>query len=279
MSAVIIKGCGFFCPRFPSLEHWQKQAASESAALPSGDFIDKRNKRRASTCTRAIADAYGEALAQSGFAADEVASVFGSALGEAKVMVEILHQIFAQQKAVSPMRFAVSVHNAASGIITTTSKNHGFTTSVGADFDTPAMALLEGLSLVRTMNKPVVVVCGDEAVPLDLDPSDGWDLMAAAVVLAPAQPGEGGLELRYVGSGVEPVEPWAELAPELARNPQAGMLDLVDAVLRRRQGVLRLDRGRGRGYAVEIRELEGESTLFDVTSDPSGSSPTGELTP
>ncbi|HTE05186.1 MAG TPA: hypothetical protein VK824_03240, partial [Planctomycetota bacterium] len=128
---------------------------------------------------------------------------------------------------------------------------------------------------------PVLVACADEAAPVDLVPDDQrFDLLAAAVVLAPgaldagevlgasdtrgaraatdvrepvaAAAGACRAQLRLL-LGREPDVAVADLPPALARNPQAGLLDLVAAVLRGASGLVRLDRGGGAGWCAEIR--------------------------
>ena len=45
----------------------------------------------------------------------------------------------------------------------------------------------------------------------------------------------------------------AQLPEAVGYNPQAGMTDLVDAIQRQQDGVLALDRGKGRGYRVTLQ--------------------------
>ncbi|MCA9671217.1 MAG: beta-ketoacyl synthase chain length factor [Myxococcales bacterium] len=257
---VHVAGVGLYATDYPDLGAWSRGAA-QPGCEPAGELIDRRARRRTSALTRALADAYGEALGASGFAADEVAAVFGSALGEAATMIGILDQIYGG-KNVSPMRFAMSVHNAASGVVSTTTKNRGITTSIGADFDTPAMALIEGIGLVAAHEVPVVVVCGDEQAPDDLvqglDLS--WDMLAVALVLAPATGGGDGPLLRVHARtpegaalcALEDEQPPRAVSARLARSPQVGLLDVVAALQRGQGGYVRLDRGRGRGYVAEL---------------------------
>ena len=125
-----------------------------------------------------------------------------------------------------------------------------------ADEDTTAVALLEAIGLVLAGGQPVVVACGDESSPAQLI-SEGrrWSLLAAAVVLAPlGHPGPCRARVRVVRPGLPTLAP-AACAPEVGRNPQAGLLDLIDAVSRGAAGTVRLDRGGGLGYCAEIEPL------------------------
>jgi hypothetical protein len=253
---VAILGCGAFVPGFDGLEGWAAGARSADHDAPKAELVPVRQRRRASVLSKAFSDAYADALEPTGIDGSTVASVFGSAIGEAATMVGLLDQMWGDAAMLSPMRFATSVHNAASGMISIATENRGITTAIGADYDTPAMALLEGFGLVLSRGESVVVCCGDEAPPEDLVPDGaGWGLMTAAIVIAPAAdappksprlsnlaiaPGEAGAPSAF--NGLEGVE----------RNPNIGLLDLAAAVARGEEGVLRLDRGAGRGYSVRL---------------------------
>ena len=82
-----------------------------------------------------------------------------------------------------------------------------------------------------------------------------FDFLSAAVVLAPAK--TPGALCRVTGFGTD--EPatlkGADVTGRLSRNPEIGLLDLVDAVKGARSGRLRLDRGRGLGWSVGIEAL------------------------
>jgi hypothetical protein len=252
MEAAVV-GLGLFAPGHPTLAHFLSEPASSEAQVPKGAFLDPRNRRRASVVTRALADVYGQALEGSGLDVTQVASVFGSALGEAQTMISILDQIFREQGPVSPMKFVTSVHNTAAGLASIASKNQGFATSIGADFDTPAMALAEAMGLAVARGMPAVVACGEEAAPEGLIPdATSWGLFAGALALAPVEAApEGAMRVRAFVEGA-PTVPFADVPPALAQSPVTGMLDLVVALARRNEGFLRLDRGQGRGFTVEL---------------------------
>lgn len=242
-----------YAPGYPDITSWLAGARDETEAPATGALLDKRSRRRASPLTKALADAYGQALSQSGADASTVASVFGSALGEASTMIALLEQMWRGGTALSPMRFATSVHNAAAGVVSIATGNKGFTTSLGADYDTAAMALLEGVALVRTHGTPVLVACGDEASPERLvTEGQGWGTLAVAVALLPAEqapPSQPRLSLP--ARGTPDLAP-PDVPPWLQQNPVVGLLDLASSVARGHVGHLRLDRGRGLGYCVHI---------------------------
>ncbi|MFW6052179.1 MAG: beta-ketoacyl synthase chain length factor [Myxococcota bacterium] len=220
---------------------------------PRGELIEKRARRRCSVLTKALADVYGDALATSGLNGAEVDSVFGSALGEASTMIGLLDQMWREGGPLSPMRFAMSVHNAAAGVVSISTENRGFTTSLGADFDTPAMALVEAMGLVAVRHDPVVVACGDEAAPADLVEEVEWELLAAAVALGPVDVAPPGAPRIRGPLRPDPSLTVVPAGDAVERNPQAGLLDLVRAVRAGAPAMVRLDRGQGGGFYVEVR--------------------------
>jgi hypothetical protein len=253
MSECAVAGTGVYTPRFVGTTAFMQGAADLASPAPTGALLDKHSRRRASQLTKAFADVYQEALEEAGFEATSVAAVFGSALGEADTTIGLLDQLWRGPGALSPMRFASSVHNAASGVVSIGTKNTGFTTALGADHDTPAMALLEGMAFVLTHDTPVIVVCGDEAAPQNLVSGDeGWDFLTCAIALAPADTAPANLPRLAAPAKAAPSVALAELPRGLAQNPVVGLLDLIRALRSGEAGRLRLDRGRGHGYCAQI---------------------------
>lgn len=253
MSECAVAGVGVYTPGFASTAAFLQGVPDRASPAPSGALLDKHSRRRASQLTKAFADVYKEALDEAGFDAATVAAVFGSALGEADTTIGLLDQLWRGPGALSPMRFAASVHNAASGVVSIGTKNTGFTTAIGADHNTPAMALLEGMAFVLTHDTPVIVVCGDEAAPQNLvSGEEGWDFLTCAVALAPAHTAPSSLPRLAAPAKAEPSVAHAELPRGLAQNPVVGLLDLIRALRSGEAGRLRLDRGRGHGYCAQI---------------------------
>jgi hypothetical protein len=250
---VAVLGCGAFVAGFDGLAGFAKGTPSPDHDAPQAELVPLRQRRRASVLSKAVADAYAESLAPTGLDPATVESVFGSALGEATTMVGLLGQMYGDAATLSPMRFATSVHNAASGMISIATDNRGMTTAIGADYDTPAMALLEGMGVVLSRKRSVVVCCGDEAPPEDFVPPDvGWSLMTASIVIGPVDhapidaPRLSRLTIAPADLEAPPV------TDSIARNPNIGLLDLVVAISQGAEGVLRLDRGAGRGYSIRL---------------------------
>jgi hypothetical protein len=241
MSSVHVAGASVVCTGW---------AGAREPAAVSGELLDKHSRRRASELTKACADVYRDALLQASLPPLEVAAVFGSSLGEASITIGLLEQLWNGPGMLSPMRFAASVHNAAAGVVSISTKNTGFTTALGADFDTPAMALLEGMAFALVHDTPVIVVCADEGAPSNLvDNDEGWEFLACAVALVPAAEG-----LPRISAPVRGDAGWTipGLPRSLAQNPCVGLLDLIAALRDSAVSKVRLDRGRGHGYTVDV---------------------------
>lgn len=254
---VAVLGCGAFVPGFDGLAGWMRGEASAAHEAPAARIVPMRQRRRASPLSKALADAYADVLETAGLDPVRVASVFGSALGEASTMIGLLDQMWTEGETLSPMRFATSVHNAASGMVSIATANRGITTSLGADYDTPAMALLEGIAMVLSDDESVVVCCGDEAPPEGLIPTGaGWGLMTAAIAIGPLHRAPASSAIL---SDVLLAAGTLELAPvlsALSSNPNIGLLDLVRAIQQGKEGRVSLDRGAGRGFSVRLEAPE-----------------------
>lgn len=251
-----ILGLGLWTPGYADVEAWRAGRFDPELTSTKAPILDRQCSRRASPFAKIVANAFEQAATQAAVDLTEVATVFGSSLGESSVMLKLLDQMYGAPEDFSPMLFAVSVHNAASGLVSISTKNRAFTTSVAADFDTPAMAILEAMGASRDLGVPAVLVCGDEASPVGLVPEDKmFSTLGAAIVLdasdrASASPVLAEIDAPKIAAAT--IAP-AEAEGPLARNPQAGLLDLVDAVVRGRRGRLALDRGAGNGWSVEVR--------------------------
>ena len=245
-----VLGAGLWMPDAPSLASWRDDATTDESA-PTGAFIERRSRRRSSQFTRALADAYAEALETSAADPAEVSAVFGSALGEVSTMVGLLDQMWREAEPLSPMAFAMSVHNAAAGVVSISSANRGYTTSSGADFDTPAMSLFEAFGLVAE-GKAVIVAIGDESVPEKLVRGDaGWCMLTAAIAIGPSGASNAIATISLPSREPADLER-SSLSGPASRNPCVGMIDLIAALRRRVDGRVALDRGRGRGWSVAL---------------------------
>ncbi len=250
---VAIAGLGFWATGFPSVGAWANGTPDAEATKPMGKALDRVNRRRAGPLGRALADVVAEAIAHAGVDMAKVPTVIGSSIGEAATMIGLLDELWRHGNPMSPADFTMSVHNAASGLISIANKNRGMATSLAADEDTPAAALLEGIGLVLTRDTAVVVACADEPAPPTLvQHAPPWAMLASAVVLVPLSSTTKQLATLRIVAGQPPTIARGKFSQVLVDNPQWGLAALVDAVQRGVTGVLALDRGTGRGYGAQV---------------------------
>jgi hypothetical protein len=253
---VAITGLGMYLHGYPSADSWAKQTPlpGDEQPKPSGLAFDRVNRRRASQMGRALGDAALEAMNCANADGRTTPIIVGSSIGEANAMLGLLDKMWREQEPMSPAVFTVSVHNAASGLLSISMKNKGYTTSIAADYDTPAATILEGIGLITDGQDAVVCVCADEASPKNLlERAPNWDMLAAAIVLQRADTENALAHISVEGPSDDRTSidiPFAPLKASHGHNPQVGMADLVDAVQRGQSGTLGLDRGQGRGYRV-----------------------------
>lgn len=252
---VALLGVGMWQVGFPTAQSWLTGIPDATAQKPAGNALDRVNRRRAGPLGRSLADAVAEAMRMAAVDPAQAPTIIGSAIGEAATMIGLLDQMWRRHEPMSPAEFTVSVHNAASGLISICNKNRGMTTSLAADSDTPAAALMEGIGMVLAHGVPVCVACGDEPAPENLaGQAPPWSMLASAVVIGPAdhspQLGEFSIALGPTAT----LRPTAFDAMAIA-NPQIGLAWLVDAVLRGHSGRVPLDAGQGRGYIADLHCL------------------------
>lgn len=152
------------------------RGAPAATLLPSGQ------RRRCSLLTRACAEVVGDVLAQTGLSLSDAALVCGTSLGEIGTTTQLLDMMREGDGALSPMRFAGSVHNTALGQLAIASDHRGASTTVSAGEHTVAMALLEAATQLACHSAHVVLVLADEPLPSPLRPP--YDGLAVALWLS-----------------------------------------------------------------------------------------------
>ena len=95
-----------------------------------------------------------------------VPTVFGSRHGETSISFGLLQQL-SSGAPVSPTRFGLSVHNAASGLFSLAHGNRAPTTSLAGMRDTFFASLLESFVILATQSEvqEVLMVCADASLP------------------------------------------------------------------------------------------------------------------
>jgi 3-oxoacyl-[acyl-carrier-protein] synthase-1 len=223
-----------------------------AGARPEAKLLATRERGRASLLTLMFAECLG------GLAEPEALSllpvVYGSAFGPVHTTLELLEQ--QGRGECSPLRFQASVHNAPAGILSASTRNREFYTSVAGGEHTVAVALLEALCWLHSNPgaPKIAVLVGDEAPPRPLLAED-YQPMSAGFLLSRAGDGLG--QIRWRASFVSEPESVAELSlrhgsdAALRGNPCGSALRVLDALQQGASTTLPLT-GEPRGPVIEV---------------------------
>jgi hypothetical protein len=178
----------------PGISDWAAGAAMlagrqawQEAPLetPAAAFLPPAERRRVGQVVRLALACAHQAVADSGLAAGEIASVFASSDVDAENTHEICVALDQAEPSLSPTRFHNSVQNAVSGYWTILTGSRAPTTMVMGGDEILALGLLEAMAQATTSPRPVLLVVFDVAMPAPLfatRPIDGGG--AVALVLA-----------------------------------------------------------------------------------------------
>jgi predicted hotdog family 3-hydroxylacyl-ACP dehydratase len=220
-----VRSVGFFAPGFRDVDAFAAGSTDPEVTSPR-EVLPARARRGVSLGARMLADVTHQAVERAGFDASTVRTIYASAFGETEAALVLLAMRHQGDGMLSPARFATSVHNAASGLVSIADGNRAFSTSIAGGPETVAMALLEAAALFHDEPAPVVVAFADEPVPTVLDASLGFPPLAVAFGLSDRS--EGALAA-IVDLGRRARSATGE-AP-LPANPIERALPLVRAVL------------------------------------------------
>lgn len=194
----------------------------QGAQRAEASLLPARVRGRSSPAIRMAAHVFGQACAEAGTEPSTIPLVQATAFGEIATTCELLsamHGPEGSDGSLSPLRFAVSVHNAAAGQIAIATGNRGFSTTVSAGRDTPTIGLLEAFALAAQGASTVAVVMVDEAVPPPLSTLGPWQGLAVAFVLRQPAPGVRGPRLSRGGRDRPPSGPPVQIPGPLKQNP------------------------------------------------------------
>jgi hypothetical protein len=185
-------GCAAWSPGLETDEQWAKWSLEprplEREGRPELAFVPPLLRRRCDQLSRmmlfvAHACCPAELL-------PEVNTVFASRHGAFGTMVEMLDEL-AEQRPLSPAAFSHSVHNTQAGLFSIWARNERGSSSVAAGAATFGHGLLEALGMLRAEpDRPVLYVCGDEAIPEPVRAICDHDQGAYALALLLAAQGE-----------------------------------------------------------------------------------------
>ena len=219
----------------------------ESPYAPA--LLPANERRRATAAVRQAFRAAEDAV--TGFAANELASVFASSDADMSVLNRICSALAQSPRVISPTDFHNSVHNAASGYWSIAAQCMSPTTTLAAFDASFAAGMLEAAALVRDLDADVLLVAYDAVAPAPLLAKRPLTVAASvALILGPAV--EGSSRSVSVGIGAD-AETQCSGALEALRvgNPALRALPLLELVARGSPGEVGL-RGTG-GLRVRLR--------------------------
>jgi hypothetical protein len=229
---VQVEGIGVWSPQLTGLAALREALAGQTPAAgparPPAAALSPNERRRAPNSVLVAIEAASQAVAMSGRAAHSLACVFASAHGD-QATTDYLCRVLAQAPTeLSPTRFHNSVHNAAAGywtIATDCRAPSSATCAGGASF---GAALLEAAVLACADQRPVLLVCSDDAGVGPLGEISGCaQAFGSALLLAPAA--AAGVRMRLATTPCAPRHAALPAACQawMRDNPAAAALPLL----------------------------------------------------
>jgi len=241
-------GLGFWTPGFSDAAAYLAGRRDPSVIEPPCKLVSPRHLRFTSTLTRMSVAVFEQAVAGQDLDLKRINVVLASSLGEIQIAVELLDMI-ALEGSGSPARFMNSVHNTAPGHLSIATGSRGVFTAIAGGRQTVSAAFHEALCLLHALaHGDVVVILTDEALPPPLD-IDRYPSMAMGFLLR-SEPVSSIATITGIRSDPS-VEPFPA-GDQLAGNPCAPGLGVLDAVLGRRVGPVRLDMSGDEGWCLDL---------------------------
>ena len=263
MHTACIDGVAFWAP---TLAGWPAARAALRGGPPTGrphrrpspHGLAANERRRASDSVLLALEVAEQALAASGHAAADLASVFTSAHGDLAITDALCRTLAKTPLMLSPTRFHHSVHNAASGYWAMASHCHAASTALAAYEHSFAAGLLEALCLCEADARPVLLAAYDtEACGALVSVNRSRGLLALGLVLAPRPGVCSAWALQWsVGPGDAAPPPLRSAAAQaLAHNAIADGLPLAEALAAGTDTALSLPLGAGLSLHLALRAL------------------------
>jgi hypothetical protein len=221
---------------------------------PRAELLPPAQRRRCSLLSRMVAEVVGATVGDAATLARH-AIVCGTGFGEIATTVELLAMMREGDGALSPIRFAGSVHNAPAGQLAIAAGHRGRSTTVSAGAHTVVAVCLEAMGLLAAGSDAVLAVLADEPMPAPLQPRH--DGLAVALSLS-CEPAPGSVRVRWLGPRRDAPASMRVPAALLA-NPLQSAWCLAQALLpgAAPQPCLRLepDDERGQAHCVAVERL------------------------
>lgn len=241
MRPLYVIGVALWSPGFPNATSYREGRPDPTVDKPPCRVIDARLKRGSSRFANMLGEVVEQAAASAGLALGAVPTFYGSSLGEIETMVTLLRMLYEEEGKLSPTRFKNSVHNAASGLVSIATRNTSFSTAIAGGERSFETTLLEAAAYLDSEGGSAVLAVGDDTPPVPLDSLGTYGALAVAFALATDPPSTSPrFRLSDLCTASSPIATHARIPPELAPNAASAGLELLDAVLSRRAGVVSL---------------------------------------
>jgi hypothetical protein len=189
MTEVDIVGAGIWSQKFGNWEEFQAVLAGsevEAGGALKPELIPARERRRAPAAVKMAVEVMDQACRMAGIDPTDVATVFGSGMGDMQITDYICRTLADAPRMVSPTKFHNSVHNASTGYWSIATGSHFAANAISAYSDTVAASLLEGAVQAIEEELPVLVALEELAAPQPFRSVIETDEpLAAALLLTP----------------------------------------------------------------------------------------------
>lgn len=259
MRPAYVTGLALWSTGYRDLDAFVAGARDESVTDCSSPWVPSRLMRGGSRLTRMLGEVAASACAMGGADPKTVSTVYTSSYGEIETMVILLDAIFVGDGQLSPMRFKNSVHNSASGLGSIGTGNQGFSTALAAGDRSFEAAMIETMVLLGERGGDAVISAADDRLPEPLARQCAREGLAIGLCLRSDRPERRALavieDLRQDDEEVTQRKVFAgrALPMELATNPAAAALPLLEAILGRREERVTLAFGVARPFSVQVR--------------------------
>ena len=260
-SLVSVVGIGLLGPGFDGWRSGRAILAGEASwkagpmPTPQPTALPSAERRRCPQAVRIALAVAHEALAQSGFAPNEVATVFGASDSDGRLTHAACEALAANPPVSSPTRFQNSVHNAAAGYWGIATRSHRPSTSISAFDWTFSAALLEATTQACVESTPVLAVACDLPLPPPLSVLRPMQMgLAVAMLICPGElPGSMATLDISIGNA-EAHHDFDDVVPQPMRHtPSARALPLLAAIAAGRAGGVAIDYLDGAVLHVNVR--------------------------
>ena len=239
MTTLFIDAIALWAPTLPGWDLARAAFRGQGAPVepprsrPSPELLAPAERRRAPDTVALALEVAAMAVAASGHAAVELASVFTSAHGDTGLTDYLCRTLVHAPAAISPTRFLNSVHNAASGCWTMAAGCMQPSTAVSAFDHSFAAGLLEACVQAAADARAVLLVGYDiEACGALAGSTASCGLLGLALVLSPLRGARSVVSMTWaVAAGPAKAVPLQSVAAQtLAGNAMADGLPLFEAL-------------------------------------------------